>query len=379
MRPVPPGHPATSLYIHVPFCASRCSYCDFYSTTFAEEGKEAYARALTKELLARKDEAGTLQTIYWGGGTPSQLGEAHIERIFDMLRQAFRIAPGAEVTFECNPDDVTPGLAALLRRVGVNRVSLGVQTFDDNLLRRIRRRHSARTAREAVGLLAERTTDDLSIDLIYGLPGQSLERFRADVREALALPVCHISAYALAIEPGTHFHALLRRGDIRETDEETSRRMYECLMDETRDAGFEHYEISNFARPGRRSRHNMAYWSGDAYLGAGPAAHSYDGAFRRRENAPDLAAYCRQAPHVPFRIETLTASQRYDETVMTRLRTADGLDLQGLAPAEQAYLLREARSHLQAGNLLLDGDVLRLSRNGIFVSDGIMADLMKAE
>lgn len=368
-----------SLYIHVPFCATRCSYCDFYSTTFSEEVREAYVSALIAEMNGRRCELSALTTIYFGGGTPSQLPAAQIRRIFDTLYEACHIAEDAEITFECNPDDVTPQLAALLAEMGVNRVSLGIQTFDDGLLRFIRRRHTAGQARRAVELLAEKVTANISVDLIYGLPGQSLAGFQVDVEAALSLPISHISAYALSIEPGTQLHALLENGTISEAPEELSLQMYRHLLNATAAAGFEHYEISNFALPGRHSRHNSTYWSGKPYAGMGPGAHSFDGNATRRENTPDLKEYIRLSPLVPTRIEHLSRPQQYDELIMTRLRTRTGLPLSLLTADERRFLLREAQRHLKSGALRLEGDVLRLSRDGIFVSDGVMSDLMMVE
>jgi len=374
---IPPiAQPAASLYIHVPFCATRCNYCDFYSTTFTEDKKESYTQSLIREMLERKYEAAPLQTIYFGGGTPSQLSEKQIRNIFKELYDIFTLSSHVEITFECNPDDITPRFASLLHDIGVNRVSLGIQTFDNHLLAKIRRRHTAETAHEAVRLLSLLTTPNISIDLIYGLPGQSLKRFQADVKEALSLPITHLSAYALSIEPGTLLHSRLLIGEIKETSDEMYFEMYNHLMETTQAAGFEHYEISNFALPGKESRHNSAYWNGASYIGLGPAAHSYDGGFMRRENLPDLKAYCSYDGHVPFKSERLTRSQRYNEIVMTRLRTRNGLRMDLLNKKERDHLLQEARFHLNSGHLEFNGNVLKLTRCGIFISDGIISDLM---
>lgn len=373
------------LYIHIPFCKSRCIYCDFYSTTCGAAEREAFVAALCGELRARRAylPGGTgLGTVYLGGGTPSQLSAEELGRVMACVRETYEILPGAELTIEANPDDVSPSFVSLLRTLGFNRVSLGVQTFDDNLLRLLHRRHTAGGARRAVRLLAEGRIENLSIDLIYGLPGQGAARFRRDLEEALALPVKHLSAYALTVEEGTALEKMVRDGRAAVADEELFLEEYGMLMDAAAAAGFEHYEISNFALPGYRSRHNSAYWDGTPYLGCGPGAHSYDGRSRRR-NLPDLAAYLRSPGSPPYEEEQLSRGERFDEKVFTSLRTSAGLDL---AAVEEEYggewlagLLRAAAPHLAAGRLVQAGGRLRLTRRGLFVSDGVMSDLMRAE
>lgn len=367
------------LYLHIPFCRRRCIYCDFYSTTAGPARRRDFVRALAAELAARAGESGgqPLASVYFGGGTPSQLVPDEIAAVFSAVRRHYALAPGAEVTFEMNPDDVGPRLLEVLRAEGVNRVSMGVQTFDDALLRLLGRRHTAAQARRALRLAAD-AGFEASLDLIYGLPGQTLEGWRRDVAEALSLPAGHLSAYALSYEEGTPLWRLRRERRVAEAGEELSLRMYEHLMDAAAAAGFEHYEISNFARPGRRARHNSAYWRGEPYIGAGPGAHSYDG-LSRRANRPDFEAYIASPGRPPCIREPLGDDDRYNELVMTRLRTSDGLALGELArfgAARAAFFRRMAAPHLAAGRLSEADGTVRLTRAGLFTSDDILSDLM---
>lgn len=382
-----------SLYIHVPFCAKRCFYCSFYSTTCGQRERSAYVEALLREMKGRRDELKALygdvhlETIYLGGGTPSQLDDAELCRIFSAVRQNFSVSNTAEITMECNPDDLRPGWRAA---VGVNRISLGVQSFDDAILTAINRRHSAAQAIEAIRTAHREGIHNVSIDLIYGLPGQTFDGWRRDVDRAAELAhtldadghpqITHLSSYCLSIEPGTHLHKLLEAGKISEADDDEALRMYDFLVDTLHSAGFEHYEISNFALPGFHSRHNSNYWRSVPYIGLGPGAHSYDGRSCRRWNLPDLQAYL-ETPLTSFEDEHLSPSERYDELIMTRLRTAAGLPLHLLSPEELRYLQRQARRFISKGLLQLEhdataGPTLRLTRRGIFTSDAIFADLM---
>lgn len=369
------------IYIHVPFCQGRCIYCDFYSTTEGEEWKSRYVDALLAELRMRRDELpfARVHSIYIGGGTPSQLPARALAAILNEVCRLFPVDSDAEVTVEANPDDVTPEWLAALSHTPVNRLSMGVQSFDDALLRLIRRRHTAQQAVCAVEQAARHGISNVSIDLIYGLPTQTMEQWQADVRQALALDVQHLSAYSLSYEEGTPLWRMLEQGRIEEADEELSLRMYEHLIDATRAAGFTHYEISNFCRPGRHSQHNSAYWHGVPYLGFGPGAHSYDGMRTRRWNLSDLKGYVQAAGSMPpHQSEVLTDDELYDETVMTRLRTSEGLSLDLLTAAYRAYCMAQAEPHLRAGRLEQAGSIIRLTRQGIFTSNDIISDLMKA-
>lgn len=388
-----------SLYIHVPFCQKRCHYCSFYSTTFGKAERDLYVQALLREMETRSGEWSRLHpksdkgeetklelcTVYFGGGTPSQLDEEELTLIFDALRRSFIVADDAEITFECNPDDLdSTDLSRTLKRFGVNRISMGVQSFDDEMLRSINRRHTTTQAFSAIRSVHEAGIHNVSIDLIYGLPSQTLEDWKRDVDQAVALAqesyahypaVTHISSYCLSIEPGTHLYNMHARGEIKEVDEQTTLEMYNYLIDALEAAGFVHYEISNFALPGFHSRHNTAYWTGVPYIGLGPAAHSYDGIATRRWNSSDLKAYCSSQP---YEEEHLSSSELYDELVMTRLRTREGLPLASLDERHKSYILRQAQRYVESGHLIFEEN-LTLSRKGIFISDIIFADLMSEE
>ena len=372
------------IYIHIPFCSSRCIYCDFYSTTLGLDMRSAYVDALCAELVARKTEltGQSVQTLYFGGGTPSLLTLPQLEQILTTLHEQFDILPSAEMTLESNPDDVTTDLAAGWRNLGFNRVSLGLQTFQDNILRLLRRRHNSATAREAVRTLRDVGFENLTLDLIYGLPGQTFELWMQDVQQLLELPVQHLSAYALSYEPGTVLTKMRDRKEIAEADEETIRKMYLYLIEASKKGGFEHYEISNFARPGYESKHNSSYWAGVPYLGAGPGAHSYDGRNVRRANLPDLKQYLSQKGNAPHSLEELDQVQLFEEYLLTGLRTAKGISMEyiqtnfGLRVYHRVEKL--AKVHLQKGNLRQIGDCLCLTLDGILISDYIISDLMMA-
>ena len=366
------------IYIHVPFCQKRCIYCDFYSTTLGLEWKRLYVSALKREMLLRRSEIdfARVPSLYIGGGTPSQLPTSLLLEMFRAINDLFTLADNAEVTIEINPDDVTPHFVETLSQTPVNRISMGVQTFSDELLRFLNRRHTSAQALQAVQLIRDAGYNNISLDLIYGLPGQTLRDWERDVRQLLALDVPHLSAYALSYEEGTPLHNLLLEGKVSEVSDELSWQMYEYLMDETAAAGFEHYEISNFAKPGKCAKHNCSYWDGSPYVGFGPGAHSYDGNNVRRSNNTSLSDYVHATSDVLHQIEVLSPQERYDEYVMIHLRTASGLSLAHLTSEQKAYCLQMAEPHIRCGNLLKEGDRLRLSRKGIFVSNIVISDLM---
>ena len=366
------------VYIHVPFCKKRCIYCDFYSTTSGFEWKRSYISALKREMRLRRSEIdfSRVPSLYIGGGTPSQLPPDLLIELFQTAKDNFTLSEGAEVTIEVNPDDVTPSLIDALRQTPVNRISMGVQTFRDEMLRFLNRRHTSEQALQAVQLFRDAGYNNISLDLIYGLPSQTFEAWTCDVQQLLKLSVPHLSAYALSYENGTPLYKMLQGGEVSEASDELSWRMYEYLMDETKASGYEHYEISNFAKPGMRARHNSSYWDGSPYLGLGPGAHSYDGDNVRRSNNTSLEEYVSAIADVPHQLEVLSREEQYDELIMTRLRTASGLYLRALTPEQESYCLQMAEQHLCCGNLIREGDILRLSRKGIFISNSVISDLM---
>lgn len=369
----------SSLYIHIPFCQSRCIYCDFYSTTLGRDVMLSYAKAVERELHRRRQYiiGSRVHNIYIGGGTPSLLPADALKELFAAIGRDFTIDSDAEITIEANPDDVTPEWLDSLAGTPVNRISMGAQTFNDNLLSLLGRRHNARQTTDAVKACKDAGLTNISLDLIYGLPGQEMEDWQADVGTALSLGITHLSAYALTYEEGTRLDAMLRKGLVREADEELSRRMYDYLMAETGKAGFLHYEISNFALHGFHSRHNSSYWQGTPYLGLGAGAHSYDGHRSRRANLPDIRAYIAATDDVPHETEELDDDNLYNEFVMTRLRTSNGIPLGELAPEARRYCLAMAAPHLAQQRLTLHNNNLRLTKEGIFTSNDIISDLMK--
>ena len=369
------------IYVHIPFCRSRCIYCGFYSTT-ALGMRHAYTKAVCREMELRKDYIhGEFSTVYIGGGTPSQLDACDIERLFHYIYKVFNVAGDAEVTMECNPDDITPDFAGMLGGLPVNRVSMGVQTFSDARLRFLRRRHGADDAWRAVKTLRQAGISNISIDLMFGFPREPLDDWLTDIDHALSLGVEHISAYSLMYEEGTPMYEMLQRGEIKETDEELSLAMYDALADRLKAEGYEHYEISNFARPGFRSRHNSSYWRQEPYIGLGAAAHSFD--LRSRQwNTADLNAYVEAVSQgrIPAEREELDARTTFDDIVTTALRTREGIDTdyveRSLGQKYKDHLASEAAPFIAQGLMEQDGASLRLTRRGIYISDSIMSSLM---
>ncbi len=370
------------LYIHIPFCKSRCIYCGFYSTT-GMALRQRYVDAVCREMELRNSRPAPspmrecIETIYFGGGTPSQLSPAQLRQLYLYIYKVYDVAPDAEVTIEVNPDDVTTAFAALLAELPVNRVSMGAQTFDDKRLNFLRRRHSAAQVPQAVRCLRDAGIRNISIDLMYGFPGETLGDWQHDMDAALDLDVEHLSAYCLTIEEGTALWRLKIKNEKLKMDEELERQMYELLTDRLTAGGYEHYEISNFAKPGYRSRHNSSYWNDVPYIGLGAAAHSYDGK-RRYWNVADIHQYMEaiERGERPCDGELLDGDTRYNDRITVALRTCEGLDLTTLSERQRTYCLQAAQRFLNDGLLRLDGQHLVLTRKGLFVSDMIMAELM---
>ena len=371
----------TGLYIHIPFCASRCVYCGFYSTTLPAL-RDAYVDALCQELPLRAEELPAdeaITTIYLGGGTPSQLTTDQLDRLFSYIYKVYRSQP-VEVTMECNPDDITPAFADWIAQSPIDRISMGAQTFSDDRLRLLRRRHTAAEVRRATTLLRQAGIRNLSIDLMFGFPGATLADWEQDIDEALRLGVEHISAYSLMYEEGTTLHRWLSEGRIQEIDDDLSLRMYDCLVDRLTAAGYRHYEISNFALPQRESRHNSSYWRDVPYMGLGASAHSFDGR-QRSWNVADIETYIAAIGRGerPCTVEALDPDTHYEDVVLTSLRTAEGIDLgkiqRDFGSQRLDFLLAAADQDLRQGYLVREDDHLRLTRRGIYLSDGITARL----
>lgn len=371
------------LYIHIPFCAKRCLYCDFFSNTEMKY-KEPYIDALIRELEIRKDYAAgePFDTIYFGGGTPSQLQADDFDRIFDAIYRLYNVSDNPEITLEANPDDMTPEYVSALRAFPFSRISIGVQSFKEKDLRFLNRRHDSRQAVRAVELCKENAFTNISIDLIYGLPGQTEEEWEANLDKAISLDIPHISAYHLIYEEGTALYRLKEEGKVVSIEEEVSLSLFSILIDRLKAAGYEHYEISNFARPGMISRHNSAYWIGKKYLGLGPSAHSYNGECREW-NVSSLPIYIRgiESGQPKKEMETLSQNTRYNDFIITGLRTMWGIRLNEIrrlfGDDYLLYFQTQADQYLHSGLLVKNGDTVLLSREGIFISDGIMSDLLR--
>ena len=317
------------------------------------------------------------ETVYFGGGTPSFLPIPMLDRLVRGIAERIDVSRVGEWTMECNPDDVSPELAHWLSSSPINRVSMGVQTFSDERLRWLHRRHSSKQVKEAVSHLRQSGIQNLSLDLMYGFPKQTIEEWKADISECLSLHPEHISAYSLMYEEGTPLFSMLEKGIVTEIDEDLSLRMFEILVDSLTEAGYEHYEISNFSLPRFQSRHNSNYWQQVPYLGIGAGAHSYD-LSQRWNNVCNIESYISsvEAGRIDSEYEETTPEIRYNDIVTTALRTRHGIDLTMLQESFRSYLLSQAESHIAHGRLTVDGSHVHLTRKGIFTSDDIMSDLI---
>lgn len=350
-----------TLYIHFPFCRSKCAYCDFYSSAGRRDAIPAYIDALVCEWRLRRAElAATPKTIYLGGGTPSMVDIGLLASLFENLSSDIYLPSSKEVTIEANPEDITRETLAAYRSMGVNRVSIGIQSFDRQLLDAVSRRHSPEDAVNALNLLNEEGWN-YSADLIYGLPGQTLQMWAADLERLLQWQPPHFSAYLLSYEERTPLYMKLQRGLVSETTEDDAAAMYSLLCRKAAHEGYHHYEISNFAKPGRVACHNSAYWDGTPYLGLGPGAHSLGADGLRRYNAPDLKRYMESiANGKPFyTVDDEDDANRANDIIITALRTATGLDENRLTTQYRKEFARNAAGSLRSG-LLIRGDANHL-------------------
>ncbi|MDR2804235.1 MAG: radical SAM family heme chaperone HemW [Dysgonamonadaceae bacterium] len=368
------------IYIHIPFCRTRCSYCDFCSVAVGKTRgeREDYVEALCQELQERKTylQGHSIETIYFGGGTPSQLSAKHFEKIFETLAAVYPALAPCEITLEANPDDLTPEYLDSLKKLPFNRISLGVQSLNDAELRFLNRRHDASSAVRAVRLCREKGFENISIDLMYGLPNQTLKSWQSTLRQAVGLDVQHLSAYHLTYEEGTPLFDRLQQEIVHSIDEDLSVALFETLIDVLTGAGFEQYEISNFARSGYSSRHNSGYWNGAPYLGIGASAHSYNGESRQWNKKIPGAEYKTYG----IEMEILDEKALFNDFIITRLRTMKGIDLRELqtlfGEQKKACCLQQANKHLSNQLLKIKNSHLQLTQKGIFVSDRIMSDLL---
>lgn len=370
------------IYVHIPFCKSRCIYCGFYSTVLLDL-REPYINAVCKEMRLRKDyiKDERFSTIYIGGGTPSTLNKEELETLFCNMFEVFDISDNAEITIECNPNDINGHFIQTLKRLPVNRISIGAQTFSDDRLRFIHRRHNSNEVYKAVKLLRAAGYNNISIDLMFGFPGETLEEWLTDIDKALSLNVEHISAYSLMYDEGTCLYNMLENGEVKEIDEELSLSMYNALVSKLTSNGYEHYEISNFARPGFRSRHNSSYWQQVRYIGLGAAAHSFD-LKSRQWNISEINKYISEINkgNVPMEREELDTDTIFNDIITTSLRTCEGIDLEYIASKlggdYKNNILENSDFYIKKGLAEISNNHLKLTKKGIYVSDAIMSGLM---
>lgn len=344
---------------------------------------DSFVQALQKEIINRKSELenDVINTIYFGGGTPSRLQPTHFNLIFDKIFGNYTVASDAEITIEANPDDLSNDYVDILSELPFNRISIGIQSFNDNELKFLSRRHDAKTAIDAVKYCQTKGFDNISIDLMYGLPEQTLEIWRNNLQQACELNVQHISAYHLIYEEKTRLYSLLQAGKVTPVDEDNSLEMFEMLIDKLKNEGFVHYEVSNFAKEGLISQHNTSYWKAEKYIGLGPAAHSFDGE-HRWWNISSLPKYIRGINNgtPAYEMEDIDQPKRYNEYIITGLRTMWGIDLDELqtkfGQEQYAYFLKNAEKYFNLNHLKRAGNIITLTHAGIFISDGIMSDLM---
>jgi oxygen-independent coproporphyrinogen-3 oxidase len=367
------------IYLHIPFCKQACHYCDFHFSTSLKH-KEAVVEALCQELSLRHFELeGTVETIYFGGGTPSLLSGADLERIFEAIYANFRVDDAAEITLEANPDDLDIQKIKLLAGTPINRLSIGVQSFFAEDLKMMNRAHNTAQVESALDG-SKKYFSNISIDLIYGLPEMELSRWKANLEKAVEWDIPHLSCYALTVEPRTALKTFIEKGLIPPVDDELAGMHHAFLQEFSKAKGLVNYEFSNYGKEGYFSRNNIAYWTGKPYLGIGPSAHSFDGE-TRSWNISNNPIYLKNitAGELSLERETLTLTDRYNEYVMTRLRTMWGASLPEVemlfGKNYRKYLLEQAQKHIEEHLLFLDGEVLRVSQKGKFLTDGLAADL----
>lgn len=367
------------IYIHIPFCKQACHYCDFHFSTSMKKKEEMIA-AIIQEMHLRKEETDeVVETIYFGGGTPSVLSNEEIDQILNAVYSLFEVIEHPEITLEANPDDLSVERIQQLAVSKINRLSIGVQSFYDEDLQLMNRAHNAT---EAWNSLVEATKyfDNISIDLIYGIPNLSMDKWKSNVQKALDLGINHISTYALTVEPRTALATLIKNGKIDQPDDGNAHEHFLALIEMLENAGFVHYELSNFGKPNYYSKNNSAYWLGKKYVGIGPSAHSFDGT-HRSWNVANNSLYIKdiQEGKLPSEVEELTVQDRYNEYVMTGLRTIWGVSLERIETEFgtnfKNYLLKEAQYYINKEQLQLENNVLTTTVKGKFFCDGIASEL----
>ena len=369
------------IYLHIPFCKQACHYCNFHFST-SLKGKQDFLESLLIEIELRQDylEGESVDTIYFGGGTPSLLLPAELNLILSKIYKCFPISQGAEITFEANPDDVFYDGAIAWKAAGINRLSMGVQSFYEDDLKWMNRAHTAGQALNSIKTVQDAGFDNITIDLIYGSPSLTDAKWEHNVQQAIGLGIPHLSCYALTVEPRTALATMIEKHRSPPVHSEDQARQFLLLMDWLHKVGYLHYEISNFAKPGMHSRHNSAYWSGKSYIGFGPSAHSYNGS-TRQWNVANNSRYIQSLTQgqLPFEIEHLTARDKQNEFVMISLRRNEGISKKQFAisfgPAAVSALTKSINKHIISGAVVEDEVAFSLTREGKLFADGIAADL----
>ncbi|WP_283636727.1 radical SAM family heme chaperone HemW [Aquaticitalea lipolytica] len=372
----------SGIYIHIPFCKQACHYCDFHFSTSLKK-KDDLLNALVKELELRKDEFKnqTVETIYFGGGTPSLLTKDEIELIINSVYKNYKVIENPEITLEANPDDLSKEQVSSLANTEINRLSIGIQSFFEDDLKLMNRAHNAKEAKQCLEE-ATKHFQNISVDLIYGIPGLSNERWIENIETVLSYNIPHISSYALTVEPKTALETFIKKGVIKNVDDDLAQEQFHILIEKLEAAGFVHYELSNFGKPEYFSKNNSAYWLGKPYLGIGPSAHSFNGN-ERGWNVGNNSKYIKSLEQniVPIETETLSITDKYNEYVMTGLRTVWGVSLekveQDFGQQYKNYLLEHSQKHINEHLLYLDNNKLLVTKKGKFLSDGIASDLFK--
>lgn len=370
------------IYIHIPFCRLKCYYCDFYKTVNTSLTHK-FIKALETEIIQRKNylDNEQIETIYFGGGTPSVLSKNELARILDFLKINFNISPVVEITFEANPDDLSTEYMHDIYHAGVRRLSIGIQSLQNEFLMKMNRRHDARQAVEAVINASNTGFNDISVDLIYGLPGLTSAQWKADLERVFQLPAQHLSAYHLTYHKGTPFYTWLKKGTLKAINEEESILQFQMLVSLAKENGFEQYEISNFARDQKYSKHNSSYWTGVKYLGLGPSAHSFNG-ISRSWNVSHIESYIKavEAGISYSETEILTENNKYNEFVLTRIRTKWGVSADETKKVfgndKADWFQKNIEKYTRAGMVKEQSGIFTLTEKGMFVSDDIMANLM---
>ena len=369
------------IYLHIPFCKKACHYCDFHFST-SPVFKDQMVDALRNEVVLRKDYTGDeqIETIYFGGGTPSVLSADELGMLIHVITENYPVSAKAEITLEANPDDLNPQKVKELRQIPVNRFSIGIQSFFEEDLKWMNRAHNASEAHSSIKRVQDAGFENITADLIYGYPLLSNEKWKFNLRELIELQIPHISSYAMTVEPATALASFIKKGKQKPMDEPQSARQFEILMDELESAGFEHYEISNFAKPGRYSNHNSNYWQGVNYIGIGPSAHSFNGE-SRQWNVSDNTKYIQalQGKKIPFEIEHLTMENRINEYIMTALRTSKGMDLnlvsQRFHSDYNSQIMQALEPFLEKEWAIITDQTITLSKEGKLFADQIASEL----